>query len=112
MTAPVVEAHNLTRVYRIRRGPFKEAATLHAVGGVSFDIVAGRTLAVEVRNGRAEAAAPAATPTARLTMDAETYACLVCGRWTGEYALANGRVTVDGDVNMAEAILAHMATIP
>ena len=51
MAAPVVEARNLTRVYRIRRGPFKEAATLHAVGGVSFDIVAGRTLAVVGESG-------------------------------------------------------------
>jgi dipeptide transport system ATP-binding protein len=51
MTAHVVEARNLTRVYRIRRGPFKEAATLHAVGGVTFDIAAGRTLAVVGESG-------------------------------------------------------------
>jgi dipeptide transport system ATP-binding protein len=51
MKAAVVEARSLTRLYRIRRGPFKEAATLHAVGGVSFDIAAGRTLAVVGESG-------------------------------------------------------------
>ncbi len=49
--AAVVEARNVTRVYRIRHGPFREAATLHAVGGVSFDIAAGRTLAVVGESG-------------------------------------------------------------
>src|SRR4030095_3140009 len=51
MKASVVEARSLTRLYRIRRGPFKEAATLHAVGGLSFDIAAGRTLAVVGESG-------------------------------------------------------------
>jgi uncharacterized protein (TIGR03083 family) len=73
---------------------------------------AGRTLAVEIRNGRAEASAPATTPTVRLDMDAETYACLVCGRWTGQQALDDGRVAVSGDTDLADAILANLATIP
>jgi oligopeptide transport system ATP-binding protein len=51
MSVAVVNARDLTRVYRIRRGPFREAATLHAVGGVSFDIAAGRTLAVVGESG-------------------------------------------------------------
>jgi uncharacterized protein (TIGR03083 family) len=72
----------------------------------------GRTLAVEMRNGRAEASEPAVTPTARLDMDAETYACLVCGRWTGQQALDEERVRVSGDAAMADAILANLATIP
>jgi len=50
MTA-VVEARDLTRVYEIRRGPFREPARLHAVGGVSFAIEAGRTLAVVGESG-------------------------------------------------------------
>jgi len=49
--ALVVEARNLTRIYTIRHGPFREAATLHAVGGVSFEIAAGRTLAVVGESG-------------------------------------------------------------
>ena len=42
----VVEAKNLRQVYKIRRGMFREPALLQAVGGVSFSIEEGRTLAV------------------------------------------------------------------
>ncbi len=51
MTAPVAEAHDLKRVYEIRRGPMREPARLHAVGGVSFVLEAGRTLAVVGESG-------------------------------------------------------------
>ena len=51
MDSPIVQARDLTRVYRIRHGPFKEAAKLYAVGGVSFEIAAGRTLAVVGESG-------------------------------------------------------------
>ena len=49
--APVVEARNLTRVYEIKRRWLRERARLHAVGGVSFAIAAGRTLAVVGESG-------------------------------------------------------------
>jgi dipeptide transport system ATP-binding protein len=48
---PVVAACEMTRVYEIRRGPLREPARLHAVGGVSFAIAAGRTLAVVGESG-------------------------------------------------------------
>jgi len=48
---PVVAAREMTRVYEIRRGPLREPARLHAVGGVSFAIEAGRTLAVVGESG-------------------------------------------------------------
>ena len=51
MSGSVAEARDLTQVYRIRRGPFREAARLHAVGGVSFSSDAGRTLAVVGESG-------------------------------------------------------------
>ena len=51
MTAPVAEARDLTRVYEIPRGMMREPARLHAVGGVSFAIDAGRTLAVVGESG-------------------------------------------------------------
>jgi dipeptide transport system ATP-binding protein len=47
----VVEAKDLRQVYKIRRGLFKEPAQLQAVGGVSFAIEAGRTLAVVGESG-------------------------------------------------------------
>ena len=47
----VVEAKQLRRVYEIRRGMFKEPAHLTAVGGVSFAIEPGRTLAVVGESG-------------------------------------------------------------
>ena len=47
----VVEARNLRQVYRIRRGIFRAPAQLQAVGGVSFAIEAGRTLAVVGESG-------------------------------------------------------------
>ena len=49
--AVVVEAQNLQRIYTIRRGLFREPAQLQAVGGVSFRIEAGRTLAVVGESG-------------------------------------------------------------
>jgi dipeptide transport system ATP-binding protein len=48
---PVVEAHDLTRTYEIKRGFLRERAKLRAVGGVSFSIEAGRTLAVVGESG-------------------------------------------------------------
>ena len=51
MSAPVVEAKGLKQVYKIKRGLFKEPASLQAVGGVSFAIEPGRTLAVVGESG-------------------------------------------------------------
>jgi dipeptide transport system ATP-binding protein len=47
----VVQAKNLRQVYRIRRGLFREPAQLQAVGGISFAIEEGRTLAVVGESG-------------------------------------------------------------
>jgi len=47
----VVEARDLRQVYRIRRGLLKAPALLQAVGGVSFAIEAGKTLAVVGESG-------------------------------------------------------------
>jgi dipeptide transport system ATP-binding protein len=47
----LVSARELTRVYEIGRGWFRDPAHLHAVGGVSFDLDAGRTLAVVGESG-------------------------------------------------------------
>jgi dipeptide transport system ATP-binding protein len=49
--APVVEAKGLKQVYKIKRGLFKEPAHLQAVGGISFAIEPGKTLAVVGESG-------------------------------------------------------------
>ena len=48
---PVVQARNLQRVYEIRRGFFRTPDHLQAVGGVSFELQAGKTLAVVGESG-------------------------------------------------------------
>ena len=50
MTALVI-AHDLKRSYAIRRGLWREPAMLHAVGGISFELASGRTLAVVGESG-------------------------------------------------------------
>jgi dipeptide transport system ATP-binding protein len=47
----VIDARNLVRAYEIRRGLFKPNATLTAVGGVSFTLDEGKTLAVVGESG-------------------------------------------------------------
>jgi dipeptide transport system ATP-binding protein len=51
MSRVVVEAKDLKKVYPIRRGMFREPARLQAVGGVSFTLEEGRTLAVVGESG-------------------------------------------------------------
>jgi dipeptide transport system ATP-binding protein len=47
----VVEAKDLHKVYPIRRGMFRPPARLQAVGGISFTLEAGKTLAVVGESG-------------------------------------------------------------
>jgi dipeptide transport system ATP-binding protein len=51
MNDVVVEAHNLQRVYSVRRGLFRAPAHLQAVGDISFKVQKGRTLAVVGESG-------------------------------------------------------------
>ncbi|MBC5763873.1 peptide ABC transporter ATP-binding protein [Ramlibacter albus] len=51
MSNVVVEAKDLRKVYPIRRGLFKPPAQLQAVGGVSFTLEQGKTLAVVGESG-------------------------------------------------------------
>jgi dipeptide transport system ATP-binding protein len=47
----VIEAKDLTRAYEVRQGLFKDNALLRAVGGVSFTLEEGKTLAVVGESG-------------------------------------------------------------
>ena len=47
----VLNAENLTRYYRVSRGPFTEGALLKAVDGASFTLDRGKTLAVVGESG-------------------------------------------------------------
>ena len=49
--APVVVAKDLQQVYKISRGVFREPDRLQAVGGVSFAVYPGKTLAVVGESG-------------------------------------------------------------
>jgi dipeptide transport system ATP-binding protein len=48
---PVLEARNLSRSYDVRRGVFSPPAVVKALAGVSFDLHAGKTLAVVGESG-------------------------------------------------------------
>ncbi|MFO1056359.1 MAG: dipeptide ABC transporter ATP-binding protein [Dongiaceae bacterium] len=48
---PLLVARSLARDYEVRRGLFRGAATLHAVADASFELAAGRTLAVVGESG-------------------------------------------------------------
>jgi len=51
MTAPVLDARDLTRHYEVGGGPFAKAATVRALDGASFVLTPGRTLAVVGESG-------------------------------------------------------------
>ena len=51
MSAPVVVARDLRQVYKVSKGWLRGSASLQAVGGVSFEVLPGRTLAVVGESG-------------------------------------------------------------
>ena len=51
LVTPVVVANDLQQTYKIKRGMFRAADQLRAVGGVSFSVDAGKTLAVVGESG-------------------------------------------------------------
>jgi len=71
-----------------------------------------QVLAVTVVGGRARPAEGTVDADVTLTMTAEAYCCLSCGRWPADAALADGRVQVDGDRELGVRIVAAMSIIP
>ena len=47
----LVVARDLKQTYKVKQGWLRDAAQLHAVGGISFELAAGRTLAVVGESG-------------------------------------------------------------
>ncbi len=70
---------------------------------------AGQTVSVGVheRRGSLLEQEPS-NPDVTLTMDAETFACLGCGRWDSEQTLAQGKVAIAGNQALGEAIVGGM----
>ena len=78
---------------------------------VVFDLSGSRptTIAIGVEGGRATPlAAPPASPTVTLAMDAQTLACLGLGRWDPATALDNAEVKIAGDDALGRAVVNQM----
>jgi uncharacterized protein (TIGR03083 family) len=101
-------------IARIERGlPYvvgKKAATPQG-STVVFDVRGEPRVVVPVAvEGRAAVLDTVPTePTVRLSMERRAYARLAGGRWTGERALAEQRVDIEGDRELGERIVANMA---
>ena len=67
-----------------------------------------RTVAIGVVDGRAQVVPEPSGAAVRMEMDAETFACLVAGRWSADRA----KVAITGDDELGRRVVASMATIP
>jgi uncharacterized protein (TIGR03083 family) len=79
---------------------------------VAFELTgdSSRRFAVAVRGGRAQVEEePAASPTVRLTMEAETWWCLSMGRWDGPTARQKGLVRIEGDRELGERVVDNLS---
>ncbi len=106
-----VAVHSIGRVARAM--PFVVARKSQAPDGttVVFEITgpAGRLLPVGVEGTRGrELEAVPAGPSVRITTDAETFACLGCGRWDPGEAVQSGKVRIDGDQTLGRTIVNQM----
>jgi uncharacterized protein (TIGR03083 family) len=114
-------------------GPAAEAALDRLTGGLAYVVgkrshapdgstvvvrlegTMVRHLAVQMVDGRARPVAPPAAEgeaDVSLSMTAETYVCLSCGRWSPTDVAADGRVRISGDRVLAERVMAAMSIMP
>ena len=114
-------AHALNRV--IRAMPFVAARRAQAPDGATVVInvsgPAGRTIAIGVEGGRGReldtAPQPGESvepPTVSISLDAETFGCLGCGRWDPDEVLQSGRLSIEGDRALGESIVRQMNIMP
>lgn len=79
---------------------------------VAFHVDGGRSFAIAVRQGRGAVEDVPAEPTVRFTTDLEAFLCLMGGRWTGERAIGDGRLKLEGDEELAKRVLANITVVP
>lgn len=108
-------AHALNRV--IRAMPFVAARRAQAPDGSTVVInvsgPAGRTIAIAVEGGRGrELDSAPDSPTVRISLDAETFGCLGCGRWNPDEVLQSGKARIEGDTALGESIVRQMNIMP
>ena len=118
-------AHALNRI--IRTMPFVAARRAQAPDGatVVMDISdvpspsggglgwgrASMPIGVEGGRGRELDQTPD-SPTVRISLDAETFGCLGCGRWNPDEVLQSGKVSIEGDTALGESIVRQMNIMP
>lgn len=110
LTGPVAEMC-FARV--VNAMPFVVGKKVHPPDGttVVFDVTGPIvvTVPVAVDGGRAKVLDEIpGTPTASLTLDSETLACLGMGRWHPADALADGKVMLRGDESLGRQIVAEL----
>ncbi len=110
LEGPVAE-HSMGRLAMAM--PYVVGKKAQAADGatVVFEVTgpAGRILPIGMDGSRARVLDQGpAQPTVRLTMNAETFACLGCGRWEPAQAVASGQVTITGDRALGETIIHQM----
>ena len=110
LEGPVAQ-HSIARAAQAM--PFVVGKKAGAADGttVVFDVTgpAGLSLAIGVDGSRANPLEVIpAEPDVHLSMDAETFACLGCGRWDPSDVLNSGKVTLSGDRTLGETIVRQM----
>jgi uncharacterized protein (TIGR03083 family) len=78
---------------------------------VVFEVTgsAGRVLPIRMEGTRGNLTDTVPeSPDVRLTMDAETFACLSCGRWEPAQAINAGKVQIQGDRTLGETVVQQM----
>ena len=108
-------AQSLNRI--IRAMPFVAARRAQAPDGTTVVLhvtgPGGRTanIAVEGGRGRELEQAPG-NPTVSISLDAETFNCLGCGRWDPDEVLRSGKVSIEGDAALGESVVRQMNIMP
>ena len=82
--------------------PEGSSVTIHVTGPLARDLHA-------VVEGRARVVPELEGPSAEVTADFATFMLLCCGRIDPEAPLADGRVTLGGDLALARAVATHLA---